>query len=86
MIKKSRVEVRIDSGLKENVSQILRKLDISESDAIRMYYRQIAINKGIPFELKVPNKETIEALNEIKKIKLREYKNFDQYLSNIGIQ
>ncbi|VAW19399.1 Antitoxin DinJ (binds YafQ toxin), partial [hydrothermal vent metagenome] len=63
-----------------------RKLDISESDAIRMYYRQIAINKGIPFELKVPNKETIEALNEIKKIKLREYKNFDQYLSNIGIQ
>ena len=85
MIKKARVEARIEPNLKENVSEILRKLDISESDAIRMYYRQIAINKGIPFELKVPNKETIEALNEIKKTKLREYENFDEYLSDIGV-
>lgn len=86
MIKKARVEVRIESSLKENVSEILRKLDISEADAIRMYYRQIAINKGIPFELKVPNKETIRALDEIKKAKLREYDNFDDYLSDIGIE
>lgn len=85
MIKKARVEARIESSLKEDVSEILKKLDISESDAIRMYYRQIAINKGIPFELKVPNKETISALNEIKKTKLREYENFDAYLSDIGI-
>ena len=71
MIKKARVEARIESSLKENVSKILRKLDISESDAIRMYYSQIAMNKGIPFDLKMPNKDTIEALNEIKKAKLR---------------
>ena len=86
MIKKARVEARIESSLKADVSEILKKLDISESDAIRMYYRQIAINKGIPFELKVPNKETINALNEIKKTKLREYKNFDAYLGDIGIE
>ena len=86
MIKKARVEARIEPNLKENVSEILRKLDISESDAIRMYYRQIAINKGIPFELKVPNKETIKALNEIRKTKLREYENFDKYLNDIGME
>ena len=67
-------------------SRILRKLDISESDAIRMYYRQIVVNKGIPFELKVPNKETIEALDEIRKAKLREYENFDDYLKDIGVE
>ena len=86
MIKKARVEARIEPDLKEHVCEILRKLDISESDAIRMYYRQITINKGIPFELKVPNKETIEALNEIKKGKLREYDNFDDYLSAMGLE
>ena len=85
MIKKARVEARVESSLKEHVCKILRKLDISESDAIRMYYRQIAINKGIPFELKIPSKKTIEALNEIRKTKLREYKNFDDYLDDIGI-
>lgn len=86
MIKTARVEARIESTLKENVSDILRKLDISESDAIRMFYRQIAINRGIPFELKIPNKETIAALNEIKKANLREYDNFDDYLNEIGIK
>lgn len=86
MIKKARVEARIEANLKEDVSEILKKLDLSESDAIRMYYRQIAINKGIPFEIKIPNKETLKALNEIKKAKLREYANFDDYLNAIGIE
>lgn len=86
MIKKARVEVRIESGLKENVSEILRKLDISEAEAIRIYYRQIAINKGIPFDLKLPNKETIKALDEIRKTRLREYENLDDYLADIDIK
>jgi len=86
MIKKVRVEARIEPDLKEKVSKILQQLDISESDAIRMYYRQIAINKGIPFELKIPNKKTLEAMDEIKKSKLREYKNFDAYLKDIGLE
>jgi DNA-damage-inducible protein J len=85
MIKQARVEARVESSLKERVCAILSKLDISESDAIRLYYRQIAINKGIPFELKVPNKETVKALDEVKKAKLREYKDFDAYLSGIGM-
>jgi DNA-damage-inducible protein J len=85
MIKQARVEARIECDLKARVLEILRKLDISEADAIRMYYRQIAINKGIPFELKIPNKETVKALNEIKKSKLREYENFDGYLRDIGM-
>lgn len=86
MIKQARVEARVSSSLKEDVLEILRKLDISESEAIRMYYRQIALNKGIPFDVKVPNKETIKALDEIKKEKLREYANFDDYLNDMGIK
>ena len=39
MIKKARVEARIDCSLKENVSEILRKLDISEAEAIRIQGR-----------------------------------------------
>jgi len=83
MIKKARVEARVSSKLKDAVGAVLRKLDISESEAIRMYFRQIAITKSIPFEIKIPNKETIKALNEIKNSKLREFNNFDDYLSNV---
>ncbi|MFT7538542.1 MAG: DNA-damage-inducible protein J [Lysobacterales bacterium] len=86
MIKKARVEARVDLKLKDEVGAVLKKLDISESEAIRIYFRQIALTKSIPFEIKVPNKETLAALNEIKDAKLREFKNFDSYLSNIGIK
>ncbi|MFT5387770.1 MAG: DNA-damage-inducible protein J [Candidatus Omnitrophota bacterium] len=86
MIKKARVEARVDLKLKDEVGAVLKKLDISESEAIRIYFRQIALTKSIPFEIKVPNKETLAALNEIKDAQLREFKDFDSYLSNIGIK
>ncbi|MCK5581520.1 MAG: type II toxin-antitoxin system RelB/DinJ family antitoxin [Candidatus Omnitrophica bacterium] len=79
MIKKARIETRIDAGLKKRVLGILKQLDISEAEAIRMYYRQIAINQGIPFELKIPNKETLKALAETKNKKLKKYSSFDEY-------
>jgi len=86
MIKKARVEARVDSKLKEKVLSVLRKLDMSESEAIRVYFRQIALTNGIPFEIKIPNKETIKALDEVKSGKLREFENFDEYLGDIGVK
>ncbi len=86
MIKKARVEVRVDLKLKSEVISVLRKLNMSESEAIRVYFRQIALTKGIPFEIKIPNKETLKALDEVKNGKLREFNNFDDYLDNIGVE
>ena len=86
MIKKARVEVRVDLKLKNEVISVLRKLNMSESEAIRVYFRQIALTKGIPFEIKIPNKETLKALDEVKNGKLREFNNFDDYLDNIGVE
>lgn len=86
MIKKARVEVRVDLKLKSEVISVLKKLNMSESEAIRVYFRQIALTKGIPFEIKIPNKETLKALDEVKSGKLREFNNFDDYLDNIGVE
>ena len=86
MIKKARVEVRVDLKLKNEVISVLKKLNMSESEAIRVYFRQIALTKGIPFEIKIPNKETLKALDEVKNGKLREFNNFDDYLDNIGVE
>ena len=86
MIKKARVEARVDLKLKNEVISVLRKLNMSESEAIRVYFRQIALTKGIPFEIKIPNKETLKALDEVKSGKLREFNNFDEYLKDIGVE
>ena len=50
------VHTRMDTALKENVDAILAQLGLTSSDAIKLFYKQIELNGGLPFELKVPDK------------------------------
>jgi DNA-damage-inducible protein J len=60
-----RISTRIDATLKQNASNILHQIGLSESDAIRMFYTQIVMHRGLPFEAKVPNDETLAAFEEL---------------------
>ena len=48
------VEAWIDSGLREHAECILSQLGISASEAITLYYRQIILQKGLPFSITLP--------------------------------
>ncbi|MBR6636348.1 MAG: type II toxin-antitoxin system RelB/DinJ family antitoxin [Phascolarctobacterium sp.] len=54
MSRTSTVFTRIEPELKEQAELILAKLGISMSSAMNMFLRQIVLQKGIPFELKLP--------------------------------
>jgi DNA-damage-inducible protein J len=43
---------------------ILKKLNISMSEAISMYLSQITLHNGIPFEIKIPNEVTAKTLKD----------------------
>lgn len=60
------IQVRVDPSTKSQVSEILDGLGIRISDAITMYLRQIILNDGIPFDLKLPNKLTAKTLDNAK--------------------
>ena len=53
------VYARIDKNLKENAESILNQLGISPSSAIQMLYSQIVLQKGMPFELRIPAKKPL---------------------------
>ena len=59
------VRARVDANLKEDVEKILSEIGISTSQAITMFMKGIKRERGIPFELKIPNEETLEAMREI---------------------
>ena len=54
MAKTANLYARIEPEVKEEAEQILSSLGISVSNAINMFYKQIILQKGIPFELKLP--------------------------------
>jgi len=54
MANTSAVYARIDTGLKENAEEILSQLGISPASAIQMLYSQIVLQRGLPFEPRLP--------------------------------
>ena len=55
MANTSAVYARIDAGLKENAEGILSRRGISPASAIQMLYSQIVLQRGMPFELRLPS-------------------------------
>ena len=67
MAKTATIQTRVDPVIKNNAQIILKKLNISMSEAISMYLSQITLHKGIPFELKIPNEVTAKTLKRTDK-------------------
>ena len=67
MAKTATIQTRVDPSVKYNAQKILRKLNISMSEAISMYLSQITLHNGIPFEIKIPNEVTAKVLNDAEK-------------------
>lgn len=50
----SNIFTRVEPDIKEQAEQVLKQLGISMSNAIAMFLRQIVLQQGIPFEMKLP--------------------------------
>ncbi len=64
MLKTATIQTRVDPIIKKNAQEILKKLNITMSEAISMYLSQITLQQGIPFELKIPNELTAKTLRD----------------------
>ena len=49
------VFTRVDPDTKEQAEQILTQLGIPMSNAVGMFLKQVVIQRGIPFEMKLPS-------------------------------
>jgi len=67
MNKSATIQTRIDPKVKNQAQKIFDKLNISMSEAISIFLTQVSLHKGIPFEIKLPNKLTEETLRKSEK-------------------
>jgi DNA-damage-inducible protein J len=82
----STLTVRTDKKLKTEVGNIFKNLGLTHSTAINIFYHQVLSQHGIPFEVKIPNKETIAALKNSRNRKnLTSYKNSKHLFEELDI-
>src|ERR1700704_3646503 len=59
------VRARIDASTKARAAAALAAMGLSISDAIRLLMLRVADEKRLPFDVRVPNADTIKAMNEL---------------------
>jgi DNA-damage-inducible protein J len=65
MTKNAYINARVDRDLKAKAEKVLSRVGIGTSDAITMLLHQIVLRKGLPFDARIPNRETIAAMAEL---------------------
>jgi DNA-damage-inducible protein J len=66
MAKEATARARMDTELKEGAESILAECGLRATQGINLFYRQILLHHGLPFNVKIPNAESRRAMREIE--------------------
>ncbi len=58
MSKTATIRARIQPELKDKAEYVFRRLGLSTTQAITLFYKQVELRGGLPFEVAIPNKTT----------------------------
>jgi DNA-damage-inducible protein J len=64
MAKVDFIRARVEPVTKQKAEAIFKKLGLSISEAVNMFYNQVILNRGLPFEVKIPNELTLRVMKE----------------------
>lgn len=78
------VRARIDKDTKEKATKNLKSMGLSVSEAIRLLMVQVANEAKLPFEMKVPNKVTKQAMKELEAGKGNRADSVDELMAGLN--
>ena len=77
MARTETIRARVEPELKQEAEAVLKSLGLNASEAITLFYRQIALRRGLPFEIRLPNATTRAALREAMEGKTTEWSDLE---------
>lgn len=64
MAKSETIRARVEPDLKHEAETVFKQLGLTATEAITLFYRQVSLTRGLPFEVRLPNESTREAMRE----------------------
>jgi len=61
----STIQIRIKDSTKKSAKKIFKKIGLDMSSAIKLYFHQVIIREGLPFQIVTENGLTFEEEEEI---------------------
>ena len=78
------VRARIDEKTKKKATIVLKSVGLTPSGAFRLMMTRIAREKAVPFDLIVPNAETIAAIEEGRRGGLKTFKTVEALMADLN--
>ena len=79
MAKTEMIRARVEPELKREAEELFSSLGLSTTEAITLFYKQVTLHQGLPFAVRMPNAETVEALEQARDRRgLTEYGSLDE--------
>ena len=77
------INISVNDEVKKEAETIFKSLGLNMSVAMNLFLKKCINENGIPFDLKLPNKETNKILN--RDIDRKSYKNVDELFEDLSV-
>ena len=83
---KMQTSIRVEKEFYEEARKVFEKFGLSFADAVNIFLSKVAMEKGFPFELKLPSKEVEKRAKNIERNEnVKIYKNSKELFEDLGI-
>ena len=84
MSKSEFIRARVDESLKVNIEKLFDSLGLTMTEAITLFLKQCELNQGLPFEIKMPNAVTVQAIEDSRNgVGLHKFDNLDDMFKEL---
>jgi DNA-damage-inducible protein J len=86
MTKTATITIRVAPKLKKESEDVFEELGLTTTQAISLFLKQTALNKGLPFSVEIPNEETLQAIEDgLNKRNTKTFENPEAALQFLGL-
>lgn len=66
MTARRQTSIKVDPIAWDEAKEIFKEYNLSVTDAINIFLNKVKLTKGLPFDIKLPNDETLKAMQEVE--------------------
>ncbi|MEA1913836.1 MAG: type II toxin-antitoxin system RelB/DinJ family antitoxin [Campylobacterota bacterium] len=81
--KKVRTNVYLDANMKNKAQELFKTYGMGLSDAFNMFLSQSVLERGIPFQVKIPNDVTLQTMQDIEDDKNLEDVTLNEFVADM---
>lgn len=77
--------LRLDVEVKKAAYSVFDEVGLKPAQAVNLFLREVALHKGLPFPISIPNADTSAAMDELKQGGGKRFKTTDEFYSDLGL-